>query len=187
MTSENPTDVFCTVCGSTDHTRSHCPLNMPTSQNLSPCPPMTSSATATSAKFASCCAGALSAALRGPRSGWQEFVRFEALAQNAPFETTPQPSGDVATAVSRATGGDLRRALQPVCWWFGCVPDYDRMFYDTYQETWTEPPCKRCGALECLYSDLVGDTRHERAKGWLTRLIRRPARRIPDFNDSVPF
>lgn len=80
----------------------------------------------------------------------------------------------------------MKRMYRPICWWFGCAPHYEAVYYDAYQDAWSEPPCKRCGALECLYSDLVGDTRHARAQAWLTGLLRRqqPAN---DFNDSVPF
>lgn len=48
------------------------------------------------------------------------------------------------------------------CWWFGCNPDYEAM-----QHYCKYVPCKRCGAHDTPYADRVGDTRHNRAMGWL--------------------
>ncbi len=48
----------------------------------------------------------------------------------------------------------------PICYWFGCVPDYEhpRCLRPEYVV-----PCKRCGASVTSYSDRVGGTRHSRA------------------------
>lgn len=48
----------------------------------------------------------------------------------------------------------------PICYWFGCVPDYEhpREVNPDYVV-----PCQRCGAHDTDYSDRVGDTRHHRA------------------------
>ena len=58
--------------------------------------------------------------------------------------------------------------MQAICWWFGCDPDHDKC------ATWRDEhdfgvtiPCKRCGALDVKYADLVGNTRHNRVKSWL--------------------
>ena len=47
------------------------------------------------------------------------------------------------------------------CWWFGCQPGKSQQIdYNDYVIY-----CKRCG-YEADYSDLVGDTRHNRFKTW---------------------
>jgi hypothetical protein len=45
-----------------------------------------------------------------------------------------------------------------ICWWFGCNPQRDYYGYPGEH-------CQRCGE-EVSYSDLVGDTRHNRFKVW---------------------
>lgn len=57
----------------------------------------------------------------------------------------------------------------PICHWFGCVPDYAHA-------SRFDPgvvPCKRCGAPDTTYADRVGDTRHRRlmeaARFWCWR------------------
>jgi hypothetical protein len=58
------------------------------------------------------------------------------------------------------------------CWWFGCVPDYHAQFFD-HENGWSEPPCRRCGALAVSYADCVGETRNHRTTEllhfWLVR------------------
>ena len=49
-----------------------------------------------------------------------------------------------------------------LCWWFGCRP-YFQCSHDQGDAT----PCARCGAPDCCYGDMVGDTRHARLKRWL--------------------
>ena len=46
-----------------------------------------------------------------------------------------------------------------LCWWFGCVPDYEhpREVSPSYVV-----PCSRCQASDTSYADRVGDTRHSR-------------------------
>ena len=58
------------------------------------------------------------------------------------------------------------------CWWFGCKPmDTGYSGYKAYQNP-EQQQCERCGG-GVDYSDLVGDTRHNRfaatAKYWLFR------------------
>jgi hypothetical protein len=53
-----------------------------------------------------------------------------------------------------------------ICWWFGCVPDFGSQYYD-HDHGWSNPTCKRCDALDVDYTDLVGDTRHNRLKSFL--------------------
>lgn len=79
----------------------------------------------------------------------------------------------------------MKSIYRPICWWFGCVPDYESVYFDSLQDMWTEPPCKRCGAHWVAYSDMVGDSRQARFRDWLTRLTNR--KQPVDFNDSVPF
>lgn len=46
------------------------------------------------------------------------------------------------------------------CWWFGCK---------VHPQEWVmtdEPECMRCGGF-VTYGDVVGDTRHNRLKGFL--------------------
>jgi len=52
----------------------------------------------------------------------------------------------------------------PLCFWFGCVPDYEHPcgLSPNYVV-----PCARCGARDTDYADRVGDTRHARAMGAL--------------------
>lgn len=53
-----------------------------------------------------------------------------------------------------------------ICWWFGCEPDWGSSFAGE------EPtPCLRCGARDTTYNDRVGDTRHNRFKDHVARLI----------------
>lgn len=60
----------------------------------------------------------------------------------------------------------MRKGL--ICWWQGCLPDYDAVLFDTARDCWTEAlPCKRCGASDMTYADRVGDTRSKRVAGWL--------------------
>ena len=59
----------------------------------------------------------------------------------------------------------MRKRL--ICWWFGCDPDWD--FY--YHTGKIARPCLRCGADDTNYADQVGDTRHNRFKDRLARLI----------------
>ena len=47
------------------------------------------------------------------------------------------------------------------CWWFGCEPHPQE--YCHRSDDWRT--CIHCGQ-EVLYGDLVGDTRHNRAKKW---------------------
>ena len=55
-----------------------------------------------------------------------------------------------------------------LCWWLGCVPDYDAVHYDSARDGWTDAvPCKRCGASDTTYGDRVGDTRKNRVAAWL--------------------
>lgn len=62
---------------------------------------------------------------------------------------------------------DAGRLDQPVrrlvCWWLGCRPDWHAMHYDA-----EAIPCERCGAADTTYADRCGDTRHNRAKDWLS-------------------
>jgi hypothetical protein len=84
-----------------------------------------------------------------------------------------------------------------ICWWFGCEPDYEAVYYDTNREGWSEAvPCKRCDAPDTSYADRVGDTRHNRLKQWLhSWLFRRwcPAKcgdcgkRRSECRDCIPF
>lgn len=48
------------------------------------------------------------------------------------------------------------------CWWFGC--EYDEEDEDSYMPI-EYMACKHCGG-SAKYSDLVGDTRHNRFKAW---------------------
>lgn len=52
------------------------------------------------------------------------------------------------------------------CWWFGCVPHSGAVLYHDDQVM----PCERCGAPDCSYADLVGDTRHSRMMGRIDSL-----------------
>ena len=55
-----------------------------------------------------------------------------------------------------------------LCWWLGCVPDYDAVHYDSARDGWTDAvPCKRCGASDTTYGDRVGDTRKNRVAALL--------------------
>ena len=47
------------------------------------------------------------------------------------------------------------------CWWFGCEPHPQE--YCHRGDDWLT--CMHCGR-ETPYGDLVGDTRHNRAKAW---------------------
>lgn len=53
-----------------------------------------------------------------------------------------------------------RFVVRQICWWFGCAPHPQD----------TAPPdeleCMHCG-MNVPYSDMVGDTRHNRTIGWL--------------------
>lgn len=49
--------------------------------------------------------------------------------------------------------------MKLLCWWFGCHPRPHSFYGARYEICW------RCGE-EVPYSDLVGDTRHNRAKQW---------------------
>lgn len=51
----------------------------------------------------------------------------------------------------------------PICWWFGCNPDYG---YPCELAPSYVVPCTRCGAPDTDYSDRIGDTRHNRAVQW---------------------
>lgn len=53
------------------------------------------------------------------------------------------------------------------CWWFGCKGDISNQECGGFG-------CSRCGALDCDYAMLVGDTRHNR----LVCAIKRPFRRL---------
>lgn len=46
-----------------------------------------------------------------------------------------------------------------VCWWYGCLPDWQAIHYDAEAVS-----CERCGAPDTSYADRCGDTRHNRAK-----------------------
>lgn len=51
------------------------------------------------------------------------------------------------------------------CWWFGCDPDYgNAMSYVAEDGCSCHTPCKRCDNHHVDYSDMVGDTRHNRFK-----------------------
>lgn len=58
-----------------------------------------------------------------------------------------------------------------LCWWFGCKPDFDNQVQVGYVDYAT--PCKRCGAPDTSYGDMVGDTKHAALcwflKYWLFR------------------
>lgn len=53
------------------------------------------------------------------------------------------------------------------CWWFGCIPNWK------YQPYIGDPriSCTRCNAPDTSYADQVGDTRHNRFKDHVARLI----------------
>lgn len=80
-----------------------------------------------------------------------------------------------------------------LCWWFGCEPDYDSIYFDTHQDDWPEVvPCKRCGAHEVSYAHLVGDTPHARMLERLQQLRyrlfgRRNTRTAPEDGEILPF
>lgn len=48
----------------------------------------------------------------------------------------------------------------PICYWFGCVPDYE---HPCAMAPNYVVPCSRCSAPDTDYADRVGDTRHRRA------------------------
>lgn len=50
---------------------------------------------------------------------------------------------------------------RPLCWWFGCRPDFHAQPYGD------AVPCDRCGAWDTSYEDRIGYTRHNRLKEWL--------------------
>lgn len=50
-----------------------------------------------------------------------------------------------------------------LCWWFGHRPDMESV-QDAYD--YSTVPCDRCGQ-DLSYDDMVGQSRHERAKDWL--------------------
>ena len=56
--------------------------------------------------------------------------------------------------------------MKLLCWWFGCDPE-EPSDVPLYSGDYYYPPlkCKRCRDV-VPYSDLVGDTRHNRAKQW---------------------
>ena len=82
-----------------------------------------------------------------------------------------------------------------ICWWFGCVPDYDAIHYD--ESGWSDSvPCGRCGAEDTDYGDRVGDTRHNKTMCWFRYwLFRRwwPAKchdcgnRFGSHSECLPF
>lgn len=75
-----------------------------------------------------------------------------------------------------------------ICWWCGCVPDYDSPYIDVL-------PCMRCGAPDTTYADRVGDTRNSRTMDWLCAPFYRlwPRRcvdcgkRFGHHDDCLPF
>jgi hypothetical protein len=80
-----------------------------------------------------------------------------------------------------------------ICWWFGCIPDKES-HYDIECDGWMTP-CTRCRATDCLYSDLVGYTRHYRFVefcqhwilfGWVPRRCR-DCGEYPSKCDCPPF
>ena len=63
-----------------------------------------------------------------------------------------------------------------ICWWFGCRPQYepDRDGFS----------CSRCGAWDVRYSDLVGDTRHNRMIEHLMDFMKRFIRQRPKYQQQ---
>lgn len=53
----------------------------------------------------------------------------------------------------------MKRLAAVACWWFGCSPDFSI-------STTNNVPCNRCRAHDVCYSDIIGDTKHARLKGW---------------------
>lgn len=47
----------------------------------------------------------------------------------------------------------------PICWWFGCDPDYG---HSCELDPSYVVPCKRCGAPDTSMEDRVGETKHSR-------------------------
>lgn len=69
-----------------------------------------------------------------------------------------------------ALGVGWNRLLGLLCWWFGCLPDYDHPCELSPNYV---VPCRRCGERDTSYADRVGDTRHAKLiqvlRYWLWR------------------
>jgi hypothetical protein len=84
-----------------------------------------------------------------------------------------------------------RRVIHLMCWWFGCdahPQEYCHRNDNMFQ-------CVRCGE-EASYSDLVGDTRHNRFKEcllywlwrrWFPSKCSDCGKRFGDHSDCIPF
>jgi hypothetical protein len=75
-----------------------------------------------------------------------------------------------------------------ICWFFGCIWDQQ----DTAPLEYLE--CKRCGGF-VQYSDMIGDTRHNRLKEYLLHFFRifvpgkciDCGKRYGDHSNCIPF
>lgn len=93
----------------------------------------------------------------------------------------------------RARHEVCRTVVLAQCWWFGCLPDYERG--DASGADYVVP-CHRCKAHDTSYADRVGDTRHNRFMGrvrywcwrrWWPARCRDCGHRSGDHSQCLPF